>query len=281
MELVRSGAPLGVTCELDSVRQLGSECEAAAHPGLQELLKGCVLVGMASEVQALLQYQTKLYLVDLASLSQDFFYQQVLRRFESVGRMRLQPPPPVRQLIAMALELEEATGAWKADLHGPKDEVCDLVTALLREKSPMLEEYLGLAVDDQGQLLSVPLLLEGWEPDLARLPDLVLRLSRDVEWEEEGECFRALAQALAAFYSLQPLLPPTAGSGGGSGGQARGKGEAGQGQGFELEERERLVKTVLLPAMKALLRAPRGRASDGTFVQVAALERLYRIFERC
>lgn len=43
----------------------------------------------------------------------------------------------------------------------------------------------------------------------------------------------------------------------------------------------RPLAQVLFPAMKASLRVPRPRATDGTFVQVAALEKLYRIFERC
>lgn len=37
---------------------------------------------------------------------------------------------------------------------------------------------------------------------------------------------------------------------------------------------------VLFPALRTL-RAPRKHATDGTFVQVASLEKLYRIFERC
>lgn len=46
----------------------------------------------------------------------------------------------------------------------------------------------------QGCLSSLPLLLEGWAPDLGRLPGLVLALGRDVDWEEEVACFRGLAE---------------------------------------------------------------------------------------
>lgn len=42
------------------------------------------------------------------------------------------------------------------------------------------------------------MLLEGHAPDLARLPDLLMALARDVEWEEERECFRTLAGVGAA-----------------------------------------------------------------------------------
>jgi DNA mismatch repair protein MLH1 len=38
---------------------------------------------------------------------------------------------------------------------------------------------------------------------------------------------------------------------------------------------------VLLPAVKAGVVPPRQWATDGTLLQLASLERLYRIFERC
>jgi len=127
-----------------------------------------------------------------------------------------------------------------------------LVQALLAQKADMLQEYVGLtfqqhdpqaaglqqagATQQQQQqqqggeqqnplreqqqqqqqpglyLTGLPLLLEGYLPDLSRLPQLILQLARDVEWETEKECFKTLAAALAGFYALQPLLPEAAGS---------------------------------------------------------------------
>ncbi len=51
-----------------------------------------------------------------------------------------------------------------------------------------------LQIDDSGQLRGLPVLIDGYAPDLARLPDFVLRLSRDVEWEQEKACFRTVAE---------------------------------------------------------------------------------------
>lgn len=58
-----------------------------------------------------------------------------------------------------------------------------------------------------GRLISLPLLLESYTPDLARLPDFILALARDVEWGCEEDCFHTLACVLADFYAVQaPVL---------------------------------------------------------------------------
>lgn len=102
---------------------------------------------------------------------------------------------------------------------GGREEVAGLVGELLAEKAPMLAEYLSLdllpgAAQEQGPgscpeaapsgaggglcLASLPVLLDGYRPDLDRLPSFVVTLARDVEWGEEKECFRGLAQVGAA-----------------------------------------------------------------------------------
>ncbi len=45
-----------------------------------------------------------------------------------------------------------------------------------------------------GRLLSLPLLLEGYAPDPARLPDFVMALAKDVEWDEPAGRARTLAR---------------------------------------------------------------------------------------
>jgi DNA mismatch repair protein MLH1 len=91
------------------------------------------------------------------------------------------------------------------------------VQALLAQKAEMLREYAGLALEqDQQQqqpglyLTALPLLLQGYVPDLSGLPHLILQLARDVDWDSEKECFRTLAAAVAQFYALKPLLPAAA-----------------------------------------------------------------------
>ncbi|KAM2273977.1 hypothetical protein ACFX1S_043839 [Malus domestica] len=41
------------------------------------------------------------------------------------------------------------------------------------------------------------------------------------------------------------------------------------------------IQHVLFPSMRLFFKPPNSMATNGTFVRVASLEKLYRIFERC
>ena len=56
--------------------------------------------------QSMLQYGTKLYLVNHNTLMEELFYQLSLRQFGAMGKFHLNPPPSVRELLSIALEDE-------------------------------------------------------------------------------------------------------------------------------------------------------------------------------
>ena len=58
----------------------------------------------------------------------------------------------------------------------------------------MLRECVALDIDASGRLIGLPALIDHHTPDLDRLPQLVLRLARDVDWRSEKACFQSLAQ---------------------------------------------------------------------------------------
>ena len=74
-------------------------------------------------------------------------------------------------------------------------EAAQLIHRLLVSKAEMLRECVGLGIDGGGRLMALPALIDHYVPDMDRLPQLVLRLARDVEWRSEKECFRSLAEA--------------------------------------------------------------------------------------
>ncbi|PNW88590.1 hypothetical protein CHLRE_01g036050v5 [Chlamydomonas reinhardtii] len=347
---LRRTPPAAVTRDA-AVLSLLAEAEADCHGSLADLLREHTFVGIADGSLALLQHGTRLYLVDVGALSADLFYQLALRRWEQPLRLALEPPPLVSELVDLGLQLLEVQGEWQPE-DGSPEELGALVTELLQQNRPELEREIGLVVDEQGRLASVPLLLEGLLPEPSRLADLVVALAKDVDWDSPRERALALARALANMYAARPPLPQGGGapgpSGSGSGSQeeaagaAAGAADAAGGvaatdlqQGARANDAglrrdggatdpvgkppvgatspggtgtaaasettgaaatsslspdsndpraaayEFVVKNVVLTAMRGCLRPPRRRATDGSVVQVAALERLYRIFERC
>lgn len=56
-----------------------------------------------------------------------------------------------------------------------------------------------------GSLSALPLLIDGYTPDLARTPDLLLALSRDTDWGDEKACFRSVAEVGGCFSARQAL----------------------------------------------------------------------------
>ena len=80
------------------------------------------------------------------------------------------------------------------DMDGSKEEVAPLIQQLLQDKAVLLQECFGIQVDAEGHLAALPQLIEGHCPDLDRLPHFVLQLARDVDWEDEKQCFKGLAQ---------------------------------------------------------------------------------------
>jgi hypothetical protein len=98
--------------------------------------------------------------------------------------------------------------------------------ALLVEKAPMLDEYFRISLNDRGELVSLPDLLEGYTPSPEALPTFLLRLATEVreavggglrsievlmrrrqtttgqvDWTDEQACFECVAMELSLLYS--------------------------------------------------------------------------------
>lgn len=296
--------------ELTSIQELLATVDQECHSGLLEIVKHCTFVGMADDILALIQHNTRLYLLNILSISKELMRQQVLRRFAHYQAMRLSNGAPLKEMLLMALDDEEKSGRLHSS-NGDKEEIARLNAELLKCKSEMLQEYFSLNIDNNGLLHTLPLLLDHYTPDLDRLPSFVLALGNDVDWDSEKECFESLSLAFADFYALHPPLlerpnpdqRSTANGGGeeetidarreqdevsGEGTQAgispRGesaKDESGEEAERLWAQREWTIQHLLFPALKFFLKPPIHMANDGTIVQVASLENLYKIFERC
>ncbi|KAK6499771.1 DNA mismatch repair protein [Arthrobotrys musiformis] len=197
--------------KLASIRTLKTEVRDQAHEGLTELFGNHTWIAVVDEWKRLVTIQNgiKLYLVDYGAACYEFFYQLGLADFGNFGQMRFQEPMPLRQLMDIAVELEkqaeiEETGEAQSDWDG----VAEQVTETVFEKREMMSEYFSLIINDDCEIESIPLLLKGYTPYLAKLPTFLLRLGPRVNWEDELECFDCILRELAIFYVPEAVPDP-------------------------------------------------------------------------
>ncbi|KAI8824562.1 DNA mismatch repair protein Mlh1 [Fimicolochytrium jonesii] len=265
-----------VEVKLTSVLKLRQEFHRAGHKGLTEVFSEHTFVGFVDDMLALIQFQTKLFLVDFGVLSRELFYQLVLTGFSNFGHMRLSEPVRIADLVAVAVAGED-TSALGDDLMSP-DEIAESCTRLLISHREMLAEYFSFSITATGTLLTLPVLLRGYTPPFHKLPVFLLRLASEVVWDSERECFETFARELAGFYAVEPPVELDGGGVGDAGpprGTPRGMMDAVR------AEYRRSVEHVVFPALKAHFVAGRRMVEDGSVVQLANLPDLYRVFERC
>lgn len=277
---MQHGAP--TTLRLASIKSLRAAVRDQTHTALTEALAIHTYVGLVDPCQriAAIQSGVKLLLVDYGLLCSEYFYQLGLTDFGNFGAIRFEPALDIRELIELGvkIEREETQSRIKngevddADWH----EIPDLVTKRLIQSRAMLLEYFNMEISADGQLISIPLLIKGYTPTMAKLPRFLMRLGPCVNWDEEEECFRTFLQELATFYTVE-RLPDLAGI------KQQDIKDQNTIDKCEIEKRneeiEYALEHVLFPAFRARLIATKDLLPG--VVEAANLKGLYRVFERC
>ncbi|XP_068526583.1 DNA mismatch repair protein Mlh1 isoform X1 [Anas acuta] len=268
-EMTAACTPKRRIINLTSVLTLQEEISSRAHESLQEMLRDHSFVGCVSPQWALVQYQTKLYLLNTTKLSQELFYQILIYDFANFGVLRLSEAAPLYELAMLALEDPES--GWTEE-DGPKEGLAEYIVEFLKKKAEMLKDYFSLEIDKEGNLIGLPLLIDNYIPLLEGLPMFILRLATEVNWDEEKECFESLSKELSLFYSIrkQYLI------------------EEATLTHSQNEESDSVsppwkwtVEHVVYKAFRTYLLPPKHFTDDGNILQLANLPDLYKVFERC
>ncbi|KFV49198.1 DNA mismatch repair protein Mlh1, partial [Tyto alba] len=254
---------------LTSVLTLQEEISNQAHANLQEMLHDHSFVGCVSPQWALAQYQTKLYLLNTTKLSQELFYQILIYDFANFGVLRLSEPAPLYELSMLALEDPES--GWTEE-DGPKEGLAEYIVEFLKKKTEMLKDYFSLEIDEEGNLIGLPLLIDNYVPPLEGLPMFVLRLATEVNWDEEKECFESLSKELAMFYSIRKQYIID---------EANLTNSQNEDSESGSTTWKWTVEHVLYKAFRTHLLPPKHFTEDGNILQLANLPDLYKVFERC
>jgi len=272
-----------IPCRLKTIRELRAEVRDDMHHELTEILANHTFVGVVDERRRLAAVQggVKLYLVDYGRLCFEYLYQVGLTDFGNFGIIRFTPPLDLREVLSIAARREKEEASSSSSSSGTDDgaaaafdvdAVVEAVATQLIERREMMQEYFSLEVSPTGDLLSIPLLVKGYTPSIAKLPRFLLRLGPYVNWVDEKACFHSFLRELATFY-VPEQLPPT-------------PGRDDEEENIDADLRARrshvrwAVEHVFFPAFKARLVATK-TLMDGGILEVANLKGLYRVFERC
>ena len=260
-----------VTCRLKTIKELRATVREEMHGELTETFAKHAFIGIVDERRRLAAIQSgvKLFLVDYGMVASEYFYQVGLTDFGNFGTIRFDPAPKLIDLLRIAAEAEKAKGGGQ---DFDVEQLVTLVQNQLISRRDMLTEYFAMDISDDGDLLSIPLLMKGYTPSLAKLPRFLLRLGPHVNWKAEKECFETFLRELADFYAPEKL-PPS---------QGGGKGERDVDK--EIKARRDAVRKAveerIFPAFSSRLVGTK-RLMKGAVLEVANLKGLYRVFERC
>ncbi|CAG8497082.1 7562_t:CDS:10 [Diversispora eburnea] len=268
--------------KLTSILALRNHCKEVEHKGLTDLLANHTWVGCVDDSipLALIQHQTKLYMVNYNILCEELFYQLTLQEFSNFAFIRLSKPAPIKELIIFALE-----------------------TNTLISRRNMLLEYFSLTINESGELITLPLILKGYAPNLDKLPTFLLRLGTEVDWETEKGCFEKISREFGSFYAPEPLtfprdnvepeniinsidveneIPVTMEIRQERNIENTNNQSANQKQITEISKYRWQIEHLIFPILKNnQFFAPKNIAESGHVIQIANLPDLYRIFERC
>ncbi|SEI31303.1 YALIA101S01e19856g1_1 [Yarrowia lipolytica] len=161
---------------LKSIHTLYNDHTASHSALITQIMKYHVFVGIVDPQKRLccIQYELQLLLVDYARLSNDFFYQRALQGFSNYGTFDLN------------LDL--------TDLWTEKQ-----ARTLLQNKE-MLAEYFNIGLQGS-KLVSLPSLLAGYTPDVAKLGKFISQLAQ-CNYDNEKKCFDDVCRAIANLFTI-------------------------------------------------------------------------------
>jgi DNA mismatch repair protein MLH1 len=247
--------------QLKSLNELRDEVELGASVKARNFLKEMSFVGCIENELALVQYKTGLYLLNTKVLSQELFYQIALFNFANFGYFRFEEPILIKDLACIALDDPES--CWSPE-DGDKQKLASKCAKLLSSKAQMLDDYFSIKINGKGDealLEAVPILLVDCEPEILDLPMFILRLSTEVNWGEEKNCFKSICSELGIFYAVKSNQE-------GSDTQTDSKPD----KKWLLEHViYQYFRKSLLPSIK----------NEDLFFKLVDLHDLYKVFERC
>lgn len=236
---------------LTSIKNLRKKVQTQTSAELTAILGKHTYIGVADYERRLacIQHDVNLYLLDYASLCNEFFYQVGLSDFGNFGKIRFTEPIEIGKLVKNEIYDTEIINYY------PNAPSADDVVQILNENSDMMDDYFSMEIDD-GKLKTIPMLVRNYLPSFNKLSLFLFKLATKVNWKDEEDCLGGILKQLALFYVPEVVTDD------------EGKAET-----------AKALEDTIFPLIKKRFLATTDLKRD--LVEIANLPGLYKVFERC
>ncbi|CAK9684510.1 DNA mismatch repair protein MutL family protein [Candida parapsilosis] len=257
-----------VEVNLESISKLKSELSEFIDKPLTNVFSQAVFVGIIDPLKRLccFQYDVKLYLCDYAAVLLEFFYQVALHEFCNYGEIQFDEPIALQSILEPLYELQQDEND---DELVPMNEVIVKIVKM-RE---MFNEYFQIKIDNDGNLITIPMIMPNIQPDFRKLAYFIYRLGTRINYDNEKQCLHGILRQIALLYVPEPL------DDGCDQEEQQEGGGIDDDVGSKRESLEHELENVLFPEIKKQFLATKNLARD--VIQIADLPGLYKVFERC
>ncbi|XP_074601843.1 DNA mismatch repair ATPase Mlh1 [Brevipalpus obovatus] len=234
-----------VKVEVSYIDKLRLEVKENNCAELRELLKNSSCISPVGEDMLAVQHRTHFVVLNSTRLSEELFYQIYLDNIANFAVIRFKEPLNIRTLLE----------AFIKHSNYPFEQSSEEMTQFLVKESyrESMNTYFAIDITADGMLKSLPLLIQGYPPDMMKLPIFLDSLVTFVQWNDPELFFRTFGLALAKFYSPEDRSNSS--------------------------DNHKLLVNVLYPKMKQILRPP--VSLRDAFNVCVSTQKLYRVFERC
>lgn len=239
-----------------------------------DLLSKSILVGYIVPNYCLLQYATRLYLIDIKNISRHFFYLRILERLSQKKQWEilwLKDTIDITTSLNM-ISINDLNINDKKNLYiflnkqipttiidnTIEEDIGIQCRNILIYHNKFLRQNFGIWINTvDGTIASIPDLLPGYIPTNRNISYFILRLCLDIAWYDDiSVIISTIISFLADLFAVSGDDSDTT---------------------FNIEE---ILREVLLPVFKRThFIIPKVQSSS--VIELTSCEELYRIFERC
>lgn len=257
---------------LSSIKDLRDSVDQLAHKELTDIFANLNYVGIIDEERRLvaIQHDLKLFLVDYGAICSELFYQICLTDFANFGRINLLTQNNNELKLMNLLSIFDDLDPTRVGTIIKK--MWDMREMLLEYFSVELRSLNGTDDLDAIQLVSIPLLLKGYNPPLSKLAFFIRRIGTNINWEDEKECLDGILRQISLLY-IPPIIKKIDTNDETVPEDIRVKYVS------DSDEMAKILENVIFPCVKRRLLATKNLLKD--VVEIANLPGLYKVFERC